>query len=401
MPPLPNPYNPPVPFIRTASGYKCNSCSFCSTVQRVISYHTSTVPGHTTARKTTLQHLFHNRLLFAVQPGRHNEGRGGDKIGVDLYSLYAKQYGLDIEDESTTCIPLDGDEKEMPLMLQILRWHDHLWRYLRNDGESSSSESGETDEEDKLDDKAEKENSNEDNSGGNDDVNTNEFPKYRQTKPHTTTAASDSSESESECTQVGRKRHQRSKRSLVSNRKRRRGLDTRIQSGGNDSDSEDSDIERGHVGRKRIRPHKSLSMQSSKRRRVSEGSDSEIDVDGSGSELDDSNSNYLDPDYSNSDDDDDDDDVSEDEELIGEDIEIMQAGCRISKREQKRWAKWGTVTSVLKAKDLFSIHIAGTSKEDRELWHGDKLRKTVFCFMAKVKVKVINSDIKIRHVLAG
>jgi len=55
----------------------------------------------------------------------------------------------------------------------------------------------------------------------------------------------------------------------------------------------------------------------------------------------------------------------------------------------------------LKAKALLSIHIASTSKEDWELWHGDKLRKKVFCFMMKVKEKVITSAIKIRHVLAG
>ena len=124
MPPLPNPHGPPIPFIRTAEGYKCNSYSFCSRSKNAIGLHTGTVPGHSAAKKATLQHLFHNRLLFTVQPDRHNEGRG-NADGVDFYSLYAKQYKLVVEDESTTCVPLCSDDKEMPMLLQVTRWHDH------------------------------------------------------------------------------------------------------------------------------------------------------------------------------------------------------------------------------------------------------------------------------------
>ena len=68
MPPLPNQHGNPVPFLKENKGYKCNHCTFCSTVERVMGVHTGTVPGHPTARNVTLQHFFHNRLLFAVQP---------------------------------------------------------------------------------------------------------------------------------------------------------------------------------------------------------------------------------------------------------------------------------------------------------------------------------------------
>jgi len=182
MPPLPNPHGPLILFIQTAKGYKCNSCSFCSTMKRVISYHTSTVPGHSTARKATLQHLFHNRLLFSVQPDRHNEGRG-NADGVDLYSLYAKQYGLDDEDESAAFIPLCSDEKEMPMLLQITRWHDHVWRYLKNDGEDSDEDSSEDsmDEEDERNGDDRKANNKKGSDDDNNNNNNNPY-KYRQTR---------------------------------------------------------------------------------------------------------------------------------------------------------------------------------------------------------------------------
>jgi len=148
----------------------------------VISYHTSTVPGHSTARKATLQHLFHNRLLFSVQPDRHNEGRG-NADGVDLYSLYAKQYGLGDEDESAAFLPLCSDEKEMPMLLQITRWHDHIWRYLKNDGEDSDEDS--TDEEDERngdDQKENNKNGSDDDSDSDSDNNADNSYKYRQTR---------------------------------------------------------------------------------------------------------------------------------------------------------------------------------------------------------------------------
>ena len=104
MPPLPNQHGNPVPFLETFPGYKCNSCTFCTTKHRLMAVHTGTVPGHPTARAATLQHFFYNRLLFAIQPNRHNEGRGNGE-GIDLYSLYAKEYSLDVEDESTTSVP--------------------------------------------------------------------------------------------------------------------------------------------------------------------------------------------------------------------------------------------------------------------------------------------------------
>jgi hypothetical protein len=146
MPPLPNQHGPPIPFLQTFEGYKCNWCTVCSSSKNVMGNHTGTTPGHPTARSATLQHFFHNRLLFAVQPNRYNDGQGNED-GVDLYVLYAKQYGLDVEDESTTCIPFFSDEKEMPLLLQITRWFDHLWRYLRNDDVSSEDEDEEVEDE--------------------------------------------------------------------------------------------------------------------------------------------------------------------------------------------------------------------------------------------------------------
>jgi Orsellinic acid/F9775 biosynthesis cluster protein D len=398
MPPLPNPHGPPIPFIQTAEGYKCNSCSFCSRSKNAIGFHTGTVPGHSTARKATLQHLFHNRLLFAVQPDRHNEGRG-NADGVDIYSLYAKQYKLDVEDESTTCVPLCSDDKEMPMLLQVTRWHDHLWKYLKNDGDDDDDSSEEKDDdssEEKDDDRSEEkdDDASEEDEWNSDDQNEksdNNSYKYRRTGM--------TIDEDSELTQTGRKRSRRSLVPQTSSKRRKELVGSHLgrEPDDSDADSEDNESEEAHVGEKRNRARPSI--QSGKRRKVNSWSDSETDDPG----------DLNDPDFSDfsqaeaSDDDVSGDDSGDEEDWVDDDVERVRSGVsvRVSKRDQQRWEKWGTLTSVSRAKALFSIHVAGTTQEAQKQWHGKKLRETIICYMEKVNKKVIRGDLEIRHVLAG
>jgi hypothetical protein len=82
-------------------------------------------------------------------------------------------------------------------------------------------------------------------------------------------------------------------------------------------------------------------------------------------------------------------DEDSDEELVDEDIARMQDLSRISKREQRRWEKRDKLTSVLKAKVLYSIHLAGNTREESNRWYGKKLRQVVLQYMDKIRKKVM------------
>ena len=99
------------------------------------------------AKRATLQHLFGNRALFPVEPNRHNDGKGNSN-SIDLYALYANTYKLDAEEESAASVPFYREEKEMPMMLQITRWFEHVWPYLRE----GDDEEDRTDEDDSSSD---------------------------------------------------------------------------------------------------------------------------------------------------------------------------------------------------------------------------------------------------------
>jgi hypothetical protein len=278
--------------------------------------------------------------------------------GVDLYSLYAKQYGLDVEDESANFVPLCSDEKEMPVLLQITRWHDHLWKYLKTDMDDDSGEEKDhdTDEEDEKrgdqdeDDNGHGDNDEDDGDHSDNDHNVGSSYKYRQTTRHV--PAEDTSDSESEDNQMGRKRR---RRSLVpkTNSKRHRGLDgsdsgRKLELDDSDPDSEDTESEEACVGRKRNWPNKRPSIQSGKRQRVlvNMGSDSETDAIYSSGEK---NLGLDDLDFSDfseaeASDDDNSGDNSEDEgeeEWMDEDVDAGRRSC-----QQAGSAKMGEVGHI-------------------------------------------------------
>jgi hypothetical protein len=93
--------------------------------------------------------------------------------------------------------------------------------------------------------------------------------------------------------------------------------------------------------------------------------------------------------------------LDSDEEFVDEDVARMQDSSRISEQEQRRWEKRDKLTSVLKAKALYSIHLAGTTRKETNRWYGRKLRQVVHQYMDKIRKKTIGGDIRIRHVLAG
>ncbi len=67
------------------------------------------------------------KKYFVVQPCHQQKTKGHMEKDIDIYTLYAKSFGLDIKEK----LPFYHDNKEVPQLLQITRWFGHLWPYLR------------------------------------------------------------------------------------------------------------------------------------------------------------------------------------------------------------------------------------------------------------------------------
>jgi len=166
----------------------------------------------------------------------------------------------------------------------------------------------------------------------------------------------------------------------------------------NDIESESDSESEVQTSRKRHRPQTML--RSSKRHKKSAVISGALDFI-----VDRESNSDFDPDAASqsefSEDEDKDKDKDSDEEFVDEDIARMQDSSRISKQEQRRWEKRDKLTSVLKAKTLYSIHLAGTTREESNRWYGRKLQQGILQYMDKIRKRVIGGDIRIRHVLAG
>ena len=82
-------------------------------------------------------------------------------------------------------------------------------------------------------------------------------------------------------------------------------------------------------------------------------------------------------------------DEDSDEEFVDEDVARMQDSSRISKQEQRRWEKRDKLTSILKAKTLYSIYLAGTTREKSNRWYGRKQWQVILQYMDKIQKRVI------------
>jgi hypothetical protein len=142
--PIPDAHSPPVSGLKIFKGYRCPTCGECKESEGMMKRHSSST-GHRKPRGASIQFFFsiREKKYFVVQPGRQLEQKtkGCAEKDVDMYALYAKSFGLDIEEK----LPFYCDDKEMPVMLQITRWFDHVWPYLRlreDDVEEDSDNSG-------------------------------------------------------------------------------------------------------------------------------------------------------------------------------------------------------------------------------------------------------------------
>ena len=127
-PPIPAAQSPPVPGLRVLKGHRCSTCGECKESEEMMKRHSSST-GHKKPRAVSVQFFFSTceKKYFVVQPGCGATKIGHTEKDVDMYTLYTELFGLDIEEK----LPLYHDDKEMPQLLQITRWFDHVWPYLR------------------------------------------------------------------------------------------------------------------------------------------------------------------------------------------------------------------------------------------------------------------------------
>jgi hypothetical protein len=351
-PPIPDAHSPPVSGLKIFKGYRCPTCGECKESEGMMKRHSSST-GHRKSRGASVQFFFSTRekKYFVVQPGRQLEQKtkGCAEKDVDMYALYAKSFGLDIEEK----LPFYCDDKEMPVMLQITRWFDHVWPYLRlreDDVEEDSDDSGNG--------SSEEEGSDADGEDTQDEVPLDE----------------------DEETRAGTKRKRsRPIPTLPPPQKRRKG-------------ATGSNTAAWSRGRMKVNDANYLSSDDDPMADSDEEDhDDEEDEDDGGKE--------------DGDGDEDEDENENEDEGEGEDYDFVQLKNRrkIDKKEQRRWSKWGTLTSVSKAKTLVSVRQPGTSPEEKACWYGAKLKDTISCYATSVgkDIRMSSSGFEIRRILGG
>ena len=127
----PNPPCPPIEGVHIQDGFSCGLCSFCTINFRTLQNHFSErhkdVPGFAkeNSKAVQVQTLFARRVkYFAVTPSLH--GHEED----DLFAVYLKQCAPEIEALRILNPPLN--ENEVPPLLKITQWHEHLKDYTTN-----------------------------------------------------------------------------------------------------------------------------------------------------------------------------------------------------------------------------------------------------------------------------
>lgn len=128
---IPTPPCPPIEGIHVQNGIACNICNYCSisfgTMQQHFSQKHKDVPGFAkeNSKAVQVQALFSRRpKYFAVIPSLH--GHNED----DLFTVYLQQCAPEIEALRVLNPPLNANE--VPPLLKITQWHNHLKDHTSN-----------------------------------------------------------------------------------------------------------------------------------------------------------------------------------------------------------------------------------------------------------------------------
>ena len=129
--PSPNLPCPPIEGILIQNGYACNLCTYCTIAVRTMQNHFS--DKHKSAlgfakdnfKPAQVQALFVRRpKYFAVTPSLHGLNE------EDLFTKYLQQCAPEIEKLSILNPPLNPNE--VPPLLKITQWHEHLKDYIKD-----------------------------------------------------------------------------------------------------------------------------------------------------------------------------------------------------------------------------------------------------------------------------
>ena len=128
---LPNPPCPPIEGILVQDGFSCDPCSYCCSTIGSMQNHFSTKhkgalgPAKANFKPAHVQSLFARRpKYFLVTPilrGLNEE---------DLFTRYMQQCAPEIEQLKTLIPPLNANE--VPPLLKVTQWHEHLKDYTKN-----------------------------------------------------------------------------------------------------------------------------------------------------------------------------------------------------------------------------------------------------------------------------
>ena len=349
LPPIPNGHTPPISGLQVLSGFRCPSCGLCKESDDMMKRHTSST-GHTQCKKTNIQYFFPavEKIYFAVQPGRRVKKKGTENVAdADLYALYAEKFGVDIEENT---LPRYRDEKEMPLLLQSTRWFDHLWPYLRlgNDCDDGDlSKQGDSGNED---------------SSAEDEVR-----------------VASSNEAETKV-QRKRKRSQSACQHLTQSPLPKRIRSQHIVTILNEEMGDDGEKARAyHIG-------------------LDSESDSLLSHDDMDEDRDESSEDNKEEDESSEDNEEEEESSEDNEEEEGHDFETRRV---IGTKDQRRWSKWDSLTSVSKAKSLVSV--CQLNPKEQDCWYGRELKNTIVRYAKRIRkmVETHPASFQIRRLLGG
>lgn len=125
----PPPGSPPISGLNIFTGFACTLCTFCACESSTIQKHLSlTHPNRAgtwqeKCKAASLQAYFRTRpCYFAVQPAL------AGLAPTDLYRLYLEQIAPPIDESQRVNPP--QDPHEIPPLVRMMGWHDHLAPYL-------------------------------------------------------------------------------------------------------------------------------------------------------------------------------------------------------------------------------------------------------------------------------
>ncbi|KAF9522805.1 hypothetical protein CPB83DRAFT_899311 [Crepidotus variabilis] len=345
---------PPVPKnswqlepLELLGGFACDTCGYVSTKDHMIRRH-ATEDRHPSWSSVTCHALFYNCGYCVVRKRRPDANRRPPDATATLVQEYLDEYS-DPSKNNPRSVLVDVPSQEMPLLIQIQRWHEPIWQAIKETaGDPPPWTSGD-------------DNNDDNSSGGQRSTALEEARQADRSVRRKRNRAVVETDEESE-----EEREKDATRRVNISGKRRRG---NIQMAGR------------VLG---------LEINVSRQAQENKDSDNEENEDG------------MDVDAVEDDEDDGDNDVIPedlpDDRLFDEELDLIN---RATQDDHKVWTECGTLVSLVKIQALRSLLEPVASKEQQEAWTGNRLMACVKSYMRHVSIHANNADVSIRRILGN